>query len=53
LRTVDVHVAKLRRKIGAAFITTVRDVGYRFEPADALASCEHEYVCAHCGTVKA
>lgn len=32
-RTVDVHVRRLRRKLGAdAVITTVRGVGYRFDP---------------------
>ena len=29
--TVEVHVARLRRKIGRAAITTVRGLGYRFE----------------------
>jgi DNA-binding response OmpR family regulator len=29
---VDVHVAALRRKIGPAFIETVRGLGYRFVP---------------------
>jgi DNA-binding response OmpR family regulator len=33
-RTVDVHIAQVRKKIGdAATITTVRGVGYRMEPA--------------------
>ncbi|MFD0331283.1 winged helix-turn-helix domain-containing protein [Streptacidiphilus monticola] len=34
-RTVDVHVARLRRKLGADFrgsIVTVRRVGYKFVP---------------------
>lgn len=31
LNTVEVHVARLRRKIGRAAITTVRGLGYRFE----------------------
>ena len=30
-RTVDMHVAKLRKKIGASPIETVRGEGYRFE----------------------
>jgi DNA-binding response OmpR family regulator len=36
-RTVDVHVRRLRMKLGrhADRITTVRNVGYRFEPAGA------------------
>jgi DNA-binding response OmpR family regulator len=36
-RTVDVHVRRLRMKLGrhADRITTVRNVGYRFEPARA------------------
>jgi DNA-binding response OmpR family regulator len=29
---VDVHVAALRRKVGPAFIETVRGLGYRFVP---------------------
>lgn len=38
-RTVDVHVARLRRKLGAAHrgsIVTVRRVGYKYAPAAAL-----------------
>ncbi|HXF81781.1 MAG TPA: response regulator transcription factor [bacterium] len=31
---VEVYVAALRRKIGAAFIETVRGLGYRFVPPD-------------------
>jgi two-component system OmpR family response regulator len=31
LNTVEVHVARLRRKVGRAAITTVRGLGYRFE----------------------
>ncbi len=31
-RTVDVHVRKLREKIGAEYITTVKGVGYKFQP---------------------
>ena len=36
-RTVDVHVRRLRMKLGryAAGIVTVRNVGYRYEPARA------------------
>ena len=30
-RTVDVHVRKIREKIGSAFIETVKGVGYRFK----------------------
>ncbi|MEM1093546.1 MAG: response regulator transcription factor [Bacteroidota bacterium] len=30
-RTVDVHVRKIREKIGAAYIETVKGVGYRFK----------------------
>jgi DNA-binding response OmpR family regulator len=34
LKTVDVHIAGLRRKLGPAIaITTVRGVGYRLDPA--------------------
>ena len=35
-RTVDVHVSRLRRKLGSAFgqcLTTEHRVGYRFDPA--------------------
>jgi DNA-binding response OmpR family regulator len=35
-RTVDVHVARLRRKLGAAHrssIVTVRRVGYKYVPS--------------------
>ncbi len=31
-RTVDVHVQKIRRHIGARYIETVQGVGYRFRP---------------------
>ncbi len=31
-RTVDVHVRKVREKIGEQFIQTVKGVGYKFEP---------------------
>lgn len=35
-RTVDAHVASLRRKLGSALqITTLRGVGYRLDPADS------------------
>lgn len=30
-RTVDVHIRKVREKIGEGFITTVKGVGYKFE----------------------
>ena len=30
-RTVDVHVRKLREKIGVNFIKTIKGVGYKFE----------------------
>ena len=29
-RTVDVHISKLREKVGEGFIKTVRGVGYKF-----------------------
>jgi two-component system alkaline phosphatase synthesis response regulator PhoP len=32
-RTVDVHVRKVREKIGDGYITTVKGVGYKFDPA--------------------
>ncbi len=31
-RTIDVHIRKLRQKIGERRITTVKGVGYRYEP---------------------
>ena len=33
-RTVDVHVRKVREKIGEDFISTVKGVGYKFNPAE-------------------
>jgi hypothetical protein len=38
-RTVDVHVARLRQKLGLALIDTVRGVGYRLD-ADAELTVE-------------
>jgi two-component system alkaline phosphatase synthesis response regulator PhoP len=29
-RTVDVHISKLRQKVGSSYIETVKGVGYRF-----------------------
>lgn len=40
LRTVDVHIARLRRKLGPShrtLIRTVRQVGYAFDPSPAAA----------------
>jgi DNA-binding response OmpR family regulator len=34
-RTVDVHISKLREKIGEKFIRTVRGVGYKFMPGES------------------
>ena len=31
LNTIEVHVGRLRRKIGKSAITTIRGLGYRFE----------------------
>lgn len=31
-RTIDVHVRKLREKLGDSYVTTVKGVGYKFEP---------------------
>ncbi|GAA4862571.1 winged helix-turn-helix domain-containing protein [Saccharopolyspora rosea] len=36
-RTVDVHVRRLRRKLGAEVITTVRGVGYRLDDTGLVA----------------
>ncbi len=30
-RTIDVHIRKLREKIGDEFIKTIKGVGYKFE----------------------
>ena len=30
-RTIDVHIRKLREKIGDSFIRTVKGVGYKFD----------------------
>lgn len=30
-RTIDVHIRKLRKKIGEKYITTVKGIGYKFE----------------------
>ena len=30
-RTIDVHIRKLREKLGDAYITTIKGVGYKFE----------------------
>ena len=31
-RTIDVHIRKLRQKIGDEKIVTVKGVGYKYEP---------------------
>jgi two-component system alkaline phosphatase synthesis response regulator PhoP len=31
-RTIDVHVRKIRQKLNADYIHTVKGVGYKFEP---------------------
>jgi len=33
-RTIDVHIRKLREKIGETYVTTVKGVGYKFELLD-------------------
>ncbi len=33
-RTVDVHIRKIREKIGEGFITTIKGVGYKFEESE-------------------
>ena len=33
-RTVDVHIRKLREKIGEKYIKTIKGVGYKFEEVD-------------------
>ena len=35
-RTIDVHISKLRDKIGSKYIKTVRGVGYKFVPGDEI-----------------
>jgi two-component system alkaline phosphatase synthesis response regulator PhoP len=34
VRTVDVHIRKIREKIGEGYITTIKGVGYKFEAND-------------------
>src|SRR5690606_23316606 len=33
-RTIDVHIRKLREKIGDHYVATVKGVGYKFEVSD-------------------
>ena len=33
-RTIDVHIRKLREKLGENYITTVKGVGYKFSNPD-------------------
>src|SRR5690606_20750189 len=33
-RTIDVHVRKIRQKLGQDYISTVKGVGYKFNPAE-------------------
>jgi two-component system alkaline phosphatase synthesis response regulator PhoP len=37
-RTIDVHVRKLREKIGESYIKTVKGIGYKFIPKEKLNS---------------
>jgi two-component system alkaline phosphatase synthesis response regulator PhoP len=30
-RTIDVHIRKIREKLGDHYVTTVKGVGYKFE----------------------
>ncbi|RYE26477.1 MAG: winged helix family transcriptional regulator, partial [Sphingobacteriaceae bacterium] len=30
-RTIDVHIRKLREKLGETYVSTVKGVGYKFE----------------------
>jgi two-component system, OmpR family, alkaline phosphatase synthesis response regulator PhoP len=39
-RTVDVHVRKVREKIGEGYIATVKGVGYKFDVNDEVATSE-------------
>jgi two-component system alkaline phosphatase synthesis response regulator PhoP len=34
-RTIDVHIRKLREKLGGNYVSTVKGVGYKFEPDPA------------------
>ena len=40
-RTVDVHVARLRQKLGLALVDTVRGVGYRLDGEADIAVEDH------------
>ena len=35
-RTIDVHIRKLREKLGDVCIQTVKGVGYKFNPEEEL-----------------
>ena len=35
-RTIDVHIRKIRQKLGVNCITTVKGVGYKFDYPDRL-----------------
>jgi DNA-binding response OmpR family regulator len=39
-KTLDVHVASLRRKLSSDVIETVRSVGYRYAAPDATAAAD-------------
>ncbi len=46
-RTIDVHIRKLREKIGSAYIKTVKGVGYKFEKIPAAQTAGGEAVKPH------
>jgi len=37
-RTIDVHIRKIRQKLDADYITTVKGVGYKFDPEGSCAA---------------
>jgi DNA-binding response OmpR family regulator len=44
-RTLDVHIRRLRKKLGAyseAYIETIFGVGYRFQPFKVSAAAQHQ-----------
>ena len=35
-RTIDVHIRKLREKLGENYIQTIKGVGYKFNPKELI-----------------
>ena len=41
-RTIDVHIRKLREKIGDEFIVTIKGVGYKYDESPAMADATNQ-----------